>query len=155
MALLPRKRDWPATSPLRNEFQRLQRELTQFLPALGFEEPLAAGAWNPSVDIYEDEKGIRLHADVPGIDLNDIDIQLDENVLTLTGKRDEAKEEKRENYQRMERFYGEFRRSFTLPDYADAAKIEASCKNGVLEISIPSKPEAGRGKAKHIAIKAD
>lgn len=155
MALPIRKRSsspglFPAS--LENQFNQLQHEVNRMMQAFSPQEPMSVGAWSPEVDIYEDEKGIRLRADLPGLESKDLNISVEDNVLTVSGKREESKEEKKENYLRRERYYGEFTRSFSLPEYADADKIDASFKNGVLEVTVPAKPETKR-KAKHIEVK--
>jgi HSP20 family protein len=95
----------------------------------------------PQVDIFEDENGIHLQMDVPGVDQKDLDVQVDSGMLTIKGERRLEREERRENYHRVERFYGPFTRSFVLPDYADAERVEATYKQGVLELFIPKKAE--------------
>lgn len=155
MALMHRKSDLPSLSmfpsDLRRDFERLQREMDQLVSRFGPED-MELEAWNPSVDIYEDDKGLRVKADVPGITPKDIDIKVEGRTLTLSGTREESKEEKKENFQRMERFRGEFKRVFSLPETVDPEKIEASFKNGVLDIFVPVKPGA-KEKAKRIEIK--
>jgi HSP20 family protein len=130
------------STPLRDmlQFQNEMNRLFSSYPAANQEEALT-GAWAPQVDIYEDADGIRLHADLPGIEQKDLDIQVDSGTLTLKGERRLVNEAKKENYHRIERSYGMFSRSFSLPDYADTEHVEASFKNGVLEVKIPKRAE--------------
>lgn len=93
--------------------------------------------WAPAVDIKEENDRFLLRADVPGVDSKDIDITMENGVLTIRGQRSREDSEEREGYKRVERVYGSFYRRFTLPDTADAEKISATSKNGVLEVSIP------------------
>ncbi len=113
------------------------------------EEGGSLAAWSPSVDIRETEKALMIHAELPGVDDKDVDIEVEDHVLTLRGRREMSQETQREDYQRIERAYGEFFRSFTLPPYVDETKIEAGFDKGVLTITIPKKPEA---KPKRIPI---
>ena len=104
------------------------------------EEPL--GAWAPPVDIYETEKEIVLKADLPGISLSEVDIRVENNTLTIRGERNFEKDVKEDNYHRVERSYGAFVRTFTLPNTVQAEKIEASYENGVLRVTMPKREEA-------------
>ena len=98
-------------------------------------------AWTPAVDISEDENRYLIRADLPGVDPKDIDVNLEADELTLRGERKEEKEEKGKNWQRTERFHGEFYRRFRLPESADPEHIEAHSDKGVLEIVIPKQPK--------------
>jgi HSP20 family protein len=113
------------------------------------EESLMAGAFIPPVDVYEDDHNIVLKVEVPGIDQKDIDIRLENNVLTVRGERKFEKEEKEENYQRVERRYGSFSRSFTLPNTVDTDNVNADYENGVLKITLSKRAEA---KPKQIKV---
>lgn len=97
--------------------------------------------WVPAVDVMEKDGDLILRAELPGLEEKDIDLKLDGNVLTLKGERKYENNENRENYHRVESFYGAFSRSFTLPDSADRDKITADYKNGVLTIKVPQRPE--------------
>jgi HSP20 family protein len=110
------------------------------------------GLLTPNIDVSETNKEIRIKADVPGYKPEDISVEMDENILTIRGKVEEAKEEKDEEYIRQERSFGEFQRSLAVPQYADMEKIDCECKNGVLEIIIPKKES--RSKAKRIDVKS-
>ena len=96
----------------------------------------------PPVDIYEDEHNITLKIEVPGIDEKDIDVRIENNTLTVHGERKLEKEEKEENYRRVERQYGSFTRSFMLPSSVDTGQVSAHYDKGVLEINLAEKAEA-------------
>lgn len=104
----------------------------------GDEETAAVTAdWIPAVDIREDQDRYVLRADLPGVDPKDIEITMENGVLTIRGERSESTEDNRDGYRRVERISGRFFRRFTLPDTADAEKIAANGKHGVLEVTIP------------------
>lgn len=107
----------------------------------GEEKDFVSSSWTPSVDIFETENELVLSAEVPGIDEKDIEIKLEDNTLTLRGKRNFEKETKEENYHRIERTYGSFFRSFSLPLYVNQDAIKAEHNHGVLKIVMPKKPE--------------
>jgi HSP20 family protein len=96
----------------------------------------------PPVDIYEDGHNIILKIEVPGIDEKDIDVRIQDNTLTVHGERKIEKEEKEENFRRVERQYGSFIRSFTLPSSVDPGQVSARCDKGVLKINLAKKAEA-------------
>src|SRR5204863_3463175 len=108
----------------------------------GREEALATSSFAPAVDVYEDEHKITLKIEVPGIDEKDIDIRVENNLLTVHGERKFEKEEKEENYRRVERQYGSFTRSFNLPNTVDAENISAEYDRGVLKVQLAKKAEA-------------
>ncbi len=110
---------------------------------------MTAAAFAPPVDVYEDEHNVVLKIEVPGIDEKDIDVTLENNTLSVHGERRFEKEEKEENYRRVERRYGSFTRSFTLPNTVDADTIAANYEKGVLNIKLAKKAEA---KPKQIKI---
>jgi HSP20 family protein len=113
------------------------------------EEPAATTSWSPAVDIFEAEGEIVVKAELPGMDRKDIALHLENNVLTLRGERRFEKETKEENYHRIERSYGAFSRSFSIPTSVDEEKIRADYKDGVLKIMLPKKEQA---KPKQIKI---
>ena len=113
------------------------------------DESLATSAFAPPVDVYEDEHNVTLKIEVPGIDEKDIDVRIENNTLTVHGERKFEKEEKEENFRRVERQYGSFTRSFTLPSTVDPDKVSASYDKGILKISLAKKAEA---KPKQIKI---
>jgi len=114
------------------------------------EEGDTLGAWSPTVDIYDTGSEVRLQAELPGIDKKDIDIRVENNVLTLRGTRERSEEVNEKGYFRTERSYGSFSRSFALPNTVDVSKIEADYKDGVLNLVLPKAEEA---KPKQIEVK--
>ena len=113
------------------------------------DEPSSTTTWSPAVDIYETENEIQVQAELPGVDRKDIALNLEKNVLTLKGERRFEKETKQENYHRIERAYGGFSRSFSIPAIVDEEKIRAEYKDGILKIALPKKEQV---KPKQIAI---
>ena len=106
-----------------------------------------ARAFYPSVDIKEDDKQIVLTSDLPGVDQKDIKVTVEDGTLTLSGERKFEKSTDEENFHRVERSFGSFQRSFSLPDTVDDDKIVASYKNGVLELTLPkTKPDVKQVK---------
>lgn len=116
---------------------QLSREIDRMSGAPERDEPATVSDWAPAVDIREDKDAYVLHADLPGVDPKDIEVHMENGVLTIRGERKSETKEERENYKRVERVYGTFFRSFTLPDTADSEKISAKQDKGVLEIRIP------------------
>src|ERR1700675_4817533 len=129
-----------------NRMNRLSRE--SYGPE-GPEETLTTTSFAPPVDIYEDEHHITLKLEVPGIDEKDIDVRIENNTLTVHGERKFEKEEKEENYRRMERQYGSFTRTFTLPNTVDHENVQADYDKGVLKVKLAKKAEA---KPKQIKV---
>ena len=115
----------------------------------GEEDWALGGSWAPAVDIFEQGSDIVLKAELPGVDAKDVDIRVENNTLTLRGERKFDNEVNKENYHRVERAYGTFSRSFTLPTIVDTEKIKADYRDGVLRVTLPKKEEA---KPKQIAI---
>jgi HSP20 family protein len=93
--------------------------------------------WTPAVDIKEENERFVLKADIPGVDAKDIEVTMEDGVLTIKGERKHESEEEANGYKRIERSYGSFYRRFSLPDSADAERVTAKGKNGVLEVVIP------------------
>lgn len=112
------------------------------------DDALASGSWAPAVDVAEDTEKIHVKVEVPGMDEKDLRINFEDGLLTVSGERQFEQKDDR-NYHRIERSYGSFVRSFSLPRSVDAASIAASYRNGILEIEIPKKDEA---KPRQIAI---
>jgi HSP20 family protein len=133
-------------STLQDRLNRLFRE--SYGPE-GREESLTTTSFAPAVDVYEDEHNVTLKIEVPGIDEKDIDVRIENNVLTVHGERKFDKEEKEENFRRVERQYGSFTRTFTLPTTVDAEKVAANYDKGILKIALPKKAEA---KPKQIKV---
>ncbi len=121
---------------LQNRVNNLFREMNEG------ESPLTTASFVPAVDIYEDSKKVVLKLEVPGIEEKDLDVRVENNTLTVKGERKFEKEEKEENFHRIERRYGTFYRSFTLPSTVDSEHINASYTNGILKLELSKKPEA-------------
>ncbi len=120
---------------------RMNRLFDETVTRRGEESDLMSTAWAPSVDIYETENELVMNAEIPGIEENDVEVKIEDNSLTIQGERKMEKETKEENYHRVERSYGGFYRTFSLPHYIDQEKIKAEHNNGVLKIRLPKKPE--------------
>jgi len=114
----------------------------------GEEKDLITSSWAPAVDIYETENELVLAAEVPGVEEKDVEISVEDNTLSIRGERKFQKETKEENYHRIERSYGSFYRSFTLPSYVDQERIHAEHESGVLKVHMPKKPEVKPRKVK-------
>ena len=139
-------REFSAMQDRINRMNRLLRE--SYRPEVP-EEALTTTSYAPPVDIYEDEHNIKLKLEVPGIDEKDIDVRIESNTLTVHGERKIEKEEKEENFRRVERQYGSFTRSFTLPSSVDTGQVSAHYDKGILKISLAKKAEA---KPKQIKV---
>jgi len=109
------------------------------------------GAWAPPVDIFEKDDHLVIRAEIPGVRKEDMDVGIENGVLTLHGERKQETEVKEETAYRMERVYGTFTRSFTLPTTVDSARVRATYKDGVLEVTVP---KAESAKPKRVEIKA-
>ena len=107
----------------------------------GEEEQAVTATWSPLVDIYEDGDGITLKAELPEVDAREVEIQVEGNTLTLKGERKLEYEDKRDGYHRIERTYGAFSRTFTLPSTVDVEHITAGSQDGVLRVHLPKKAE--------------
>src|ERR1700745_141230 len=132
-----------------NRMNRMNRLFRESYSPEGPEEALTTTSFAPPVDIYEDEHNIILKLEVPGIDEKDIDVRIDNNTLTVHGERKMEKEEKEENFRRVERQYGSFTRAFTLPSSVDPGQVSAHYDKGILKISLAKKAEA---KPKQIKV---
>ena len=146
MTLLTR---WDPLRDLATMQNRLNRFVRESYSPEGPEEALNTTTFAPPVDIYEDEHNITLKIEVPGIDEKDIDVRIENNTLIVHGERKIEKEEKEENFRRVERQYGSFTRSFTLPNSVDPGQVSANYDNGVLKIKLAKKSEA---KPKQIKV---
>jgi HSP20 family protein len=124
------------TDPLAN-FRLFEDAFTRMLS-----EPRTGRPWSPAVDIFETEDELVLKADVPEVDMKDIDLRVENQTLTLSGERKFEKDDARKGYHRIERAYGQFTRSFSLPSTVDTEKVEASYSNGVLSVKLPKKAAA-------------
>ena len=135
------------------ELRSLQDEMTRLfsgaMPSGMNREEMTHGAWAPSVDIYEDKDRLILEAELPGMNREDFDISVENNVITLRGERKFEKKADGDNYHRVERSYGSFTRSFTLPQTVTADGATADFENGMLRVSLPKREET---KARKIEI---
>ena len=134
------------------EFTTLQDRMNRlFRDSFGDtrEEALSTSTFAPPVDVYEDEHNITLKIEVPGIDEKDIDVRIENNTLIVHGERKFEKEEKEENFRRVERQYGSFTRSFTLPNTVDTDHVQAQYDKGILKVQLAKKTEA---KPKQIKV---
>jgi HSP20 family protein len=145
MTVLTRFEPFRELSTLQDRLNRLFRESQRE----GQDESLTTSSFAPAVDVYEDEHNFSLKIEVPGIDEKDIDVRLENNTLTVHGERKIEKDEKEENYRRVERHYGSFTRTFTLPTTVDGEKVAATYDKGVLKVTLPKKAEA---KPKQIKV---
>ena len=136
---------------IQSEMNRLFN--TFFEPAGGTNgsSPSTGRRWVPAMDLVESEDEFVLRADLPGLSENDVNIELEDNVLTVSGERKAEHEERKEGYYRVERASGQFSRSLTLPEGIDPDSIRANFENGVLEVRIP-KPEARKPKTVEITV---
>ena len=125
---------------LENAMNRLFRR--QLSGALRTEEALTAPQFAPPIDVYEDDNKLSIKMDVPGIDAKDLEIRLDGNLLTVSGERKFESDEKKEHFRRMEREYGSFSRSLTLPASVDTDKISANFANGTLRIDVAKRTDS-------------
>ncbi len=146
MAMLTRWDPFHELSTLQREMNRLFQD---YSTTRGGDEDITTSSFAPPVDIYEDEHNITLKVEVPGIDQKDIDVRLENNTLTVRGERKFEKEEKEENFHRVERRYGSFYRAFTLPNTVDPDSVTADYDNGLLKIKLAKKAEA---KPKQIKV---
>jgi HSP20 family protein len=120
---------------LRSRFDRMFDQLAR--PEQG---------WTPAIDVVRDDGNLVLRADVPGIKPDEVKIEVEDGILTVTGEHEQSGEEKNTNYVRRERSYGSFSRSLALPSGIDAGAIKATAKDGVVEVTIPLRPEASKEK---------
>jgi HSP20 family protein len=144
MRTLTRWEPFRGVSTLQDQINRLFNETFE---KTGDESSLTA--WAPAVDIYETEHELVVKADLPDVDPKDLDIRVENNVLTIRGERKFEKQVNEENYLRVERSYGSFARSFTLANTVNADAIKAEYHNGVLTLTIPKREEA---KPKQIKV---
>ena len=135
-------------SPWR-ELEEMQRSLSRLLGETGV-PATEEGVWLPAVDIRETDDALIVEAELPGIERKDVKVDIKDGVLTISGERKYEKETEEENVHRMERVYGRFTRSFSLPNNVDVDKVEAKLKDGVLRIRLPKKETA---RARTVEIK--
>jgi len=144
MTLLTRWDPFHEFALMQNRMNRMYQDYTP-----GMEEQLSSAQIVPPVDVYEDEHHLTLKAELPGIDPKDVDVRVENNILTIRGERKFEKEEKEENFHRIERRYGTFTRSFTLPNTVNPDSVKADYENGVLKIEFEKRAEA---KPKQIQV---
>jgi HSP20 family protein len=143
-------RNMVTIDPFRDLFD-LQRNINQlFGEVSGKRQETAINAWTPAVDVFEDENSFVIKAELPEVGPDDVKVNLEDNTLAITGERRIENEDKREGYHRVERSYGQFYRSFTLPPNVNVEAINAQFKDGVLRLTIPKREEA---KPKQISVK--
>ena len=130
---------------------RLNSIFSDFARPEGAQESLSVGSFVPAVDVYEDEQKLLLKLEVPGINQSDLDVRLENQTLTVKGERKFEAEEKEENFHRIERRFGSFSRSFTLPVTVDTGSVSAKYENGVLAIQL-AKKEAAKPKQVKVEI---
>jgi HSP20 family protein len=132
---------------------RFNRFLGEFPNRMGSGEihSLAVADWSPEVDISEDDHGYLLKADLPEMKKDDVRVTVEDGVLSVFGERKGVKEDQKRKFHRIERSYGNFRRSFTLPEDADSKKVTADFRDGVLKVHLPTTPIA-RSKAIEVKV---
>lgn len=134
------QQSWPAQSVFQDELKQVFDRFFQGSDRQD-ESSVVTSQWAPLVDIKEEAERFVIHADLPGIDPQDVEVMMDKGILTIKGERRSESSEENERYSRIERSYGTFHRRFALPDSADPEGIAASGHNGVLTITIPKRPE--------------
>lgn len=134
---------------MENMFDRYSRSMG--LPTSGVQELLTTADWAPRVDICETDNAYSINAEIPGIHREDVRVNIEDGVLSIQGERKEEKEEKGKRFHRIERSYGSFYRSFTLPENIDKSKIKASFHDGLLDLQIP-KTKAVSSKAIEVKV---
>ncbi|MFQ3592962.1 MAG: Hsp20/alpha crystallin family protein [Gemmataceae bacterium] len=152
MNLIPWRR---SGGGLMEPFQQFQREMDQLMQRFFGDTESSSNSlavWAPRVDVEEDDKQFVIKADLPGVDVKDVEVSIVDNVLVLRGHKKEEREEKNKNYHRLERFEGQFHREIALPRGIDAEHIQAKSHQGVLTVTIPKKPEV---QPKKITVQAE
>ena len=127
----------------------LTRDL--FEPYVRLTPPDGGAGWLPPVDIHEEADRVVLRAEIPGVNREDVDVQVENGTLTIRGEKKQEKQVNSEGASRVERFYGSFSRSFALPASVDAERVTATCKDGVLEVALPKSDAAKPRKVKILA----
>ena len=141
MSNIIRRDPFFALTSLQDRVNQLFSQTFGGFEGLGLEQPLTSANFLPPVDIFEDEHNITLQAEIPGVKEEDLNVTLENNVLTITGERKFKEEEKKDNFHRIERRYGKFTRSFTLPASVDPQNVNATFENGVLNMTLPKREE--------------
>ena len=131
-----------------SELRSMQDKMNRLLDMAWTREvgdEIREGVWHPPADIYEDDETVTIKVELPDMEQKDIEIRIEENALTIRGERRHGAEIRKENFHRIERYFGPFQRSFSLPSDLDREKISASCEYGVLTINIPKTPGKNAG----------
>ncbi len=136
------------------DLEELQREMNRLFDAslsrsVKKGQALSEAVWSPAVDIYDNKDNLIIKADLPGLTQKDINVSVEDDVLSIKGEKKKEQEVKEDNFYRIERVYGSFERSFTLPSNVDAANIKATYKDGVLQLTLPKREET---KPKQIKV---
>ena len=142
---------WSLLNQLQGEVGRVGRMFDTRPRSAEDSSAAATSDWVPAVDIREEDERYVIHADIPGVEAKNIDVNMEDGILSIRGERKFENEEEREGYKRVERVRGSFYRRFSLPDTADQNKISAHCKNGVLEVTIEKQEKL---LAKKITVKS-
>ena len=132
---------------------RFNRFLGEFPNRMGSGEihSLAVADWSPEVDISEDDRGYLLKADLPEMKKDDVRVTVEDGILSVSGERKTEKEDRKRKFHRIERSFGTFRRSFTLPEDADSTKVTAEFRDGVLKVHLPTTPVV-KSKATEVKV---
>lgn len=144
-----------AWRPLQDIFsprREIDRIFDNFFQNQSVARPATDSAWSPPVDVVDSQDHVEFHAEVPGMSEDDVKVSVSENVLTITGEKRTESEDTKDGYHLAERSYGQFQRSFTLPGDLMTEDIAASCKNGVLSISVP---KVKKEEARQVPIKGE
>jgi HSP20 family protein len=140
---------------LRSLQDEINRIFTGATPVSSSREDMLNGDWSPRVDIFENKDNLVLEAELPGLNREDFELSFENNVLTLKGERKFEKKTDNDNYHRIERLYGAFTRSFTLPQTVTAEGAAAEFRNGILQVSLPKREETKARKIEVISVDAD
>lgn len=136
----------PTAGPWNDDFQRIVRTF------LGDADATLDGTFSPALDVEEDTEGFTLHVELPGVAADNVDVSIEENVLTVSGKRDFYDDKSTDTFRRVERRFGTFHRAVRLPDRVDPEGIKAAFKDGLLTISVP---KAESAKPRRIQVSTD
>jgi HSP20 family protein len=152
MTLMVKRDPFSEMRSFQNEFNRV---FGSALPRLfGSEEGVLSGNWAPNVDISEDDNTIVLEADLPGLKAGDFNLSIENYRLTLSGERKFENETKRDNYHRVERSYGNFTRTFSLPNTVNVEDVKADFNDGVLRVTLPKREEV-KARQINVSVKTD
>ena len=142
---------WDPWRELEDMFDRYTKARAAGQPPAGSQEVIATGDWSPRVDIVETDKAFVIKMEIPEVNKEDVKVTIDTGVLTIRGERKQEKEEKGKKFHRVERYYGSFTRSFTLPDNVDETRVTASFTGGMLNLEI-QKTEKARPRAIEVTV---